>query len=75
MKASLYKSKFLNHIKALEKFNAWELIHFQDLTAKKALAYIGSLYQLIPFEARQRPPYPNGIIQMRKAFSKLKAKK
>ena len=75
MKESLYKSKFLNHIKALEKYNAWELIHFQDLTINKALVLIGSLYQLIPIEARQRTPDPSGIIRMRKAFSKLEAKK
>lgn len=58
---------------ALRRFNEWETRHPIEMTPAEALAAIGTLYELIPPESRQRALDPSGVQKMRQALSHLKA--
>jgi hypothetical protein len=65
------KKLYINHLKALNRFNNWEDKNHFINDPEKSLSIIGDLYQLIPAEKRQRVVDVSGIILMRKAISKL----
>jgi len=66
------KSKIVNHLEALHRFNQWEKNRFDRMEDGQNLSAVFKLYELIPEEARQRPVNVEGIMKMRKALACLR---
>ncbi len=65
------KNRFDAHLSALKRFNKWEDTHPSKFLKEKALEAIGSLYEWLPKEARQRSLDVSGIQAMRRSLAKL----
>ena len=72
MKAIKDKAKFEARANARERFNAWEAQHPIEMRAEEALSGVGTLYELVPEQCRQRAFDPEGVGTMRQALSHLK---
>jgi len=71
MKYENQKNRFDAHLSALKRFNKWEETHPYKFLKEKALESIGSLYEWLPKEARQRNLDVSGIQAMRRSLAKL----
>ncbi|HHQ48451.1 MAG TPA: hypothetical protein ENK19_06150 [Acidobacteria bacterium] len=58
---------------ALARYEVWDREHPVELEAAAAVALVGSLYALLPVEARIREDDPEfaGVAQMRRALARL----
>lgn len=65
------KEMMLNRFAAFKRFNDWETEHPCSLEAREALAAIGSIYSLMPPEARKSSPDLYGIKAMQSALSHI----
>jgi|WetSurMetagenome_2_1015567.scaffolds.fasta_scaffold290351_3 hypothetical protein len=71
MKKLADKENLLSRLAAFKKFNDWEKDQACSMDASEALAAIGSLYNLIPPEARNSSPDLRGIKAMQSALSHI----
>jgi len=69
------KERFAAHLSALKRFNKWEETQPSKFLKEKAFESIGSLYEWLPKESRQRNLDVNGIQAMRRSLSKLSNRK
>jgi len=56
---------------AFDKFNEWEKQRLEKPDVAACLAAVFELYELVPFQARQRPVNVEGIIKMREGLACL----
>ena len=68
------KAQFAARAAALQRFNDWEAKHPIKMSGEAALSGVGTLYELMPPEARQRPFDPSGVGKMHQALSHLKGR-
>jgi hypothetical protein len=71
MNTLIDKEKLLDRLAAFKKFNNWEKEHPCSMNAIEAFAAIGSLYNLMPPEARNSSPDIRGIKAMQSALSHI----
>jgi hypothetical protein len=71
MKSLAEKEHLLDRLAAFKKFNNWEKGQLCSMNAIDALAAIGSLYNLMPPEARNSSPDIQGIKAMQSALSHI----
>jgi hypothetical protein len=71
MNTLIDKEKLLDRLAAFKKFNDWEKEQACSMGASEALAAIGSLYNLMPPEARNSSPDLRGIKAMQSALSHI----
>jgi hypothetical protein len=60
----LERAGFINRGSAFDKFNEWEKQRLEKPDVAACLAAVFELYDLVPFQARQRPVNVEGIIRI-----------
>jgi len=72
MSNHINKEKLLHRFAAFKQFNVWEKAHPCSIEAREALAAIGSVYNLMPPDARNSSPDLCGIKAMQSALSHIR---
>lgn len=70
MDSTRLKSLLAFRAKALARFEKWRALEVPvSMSAEEAIAAVGFLYELLPFEARKREWDPTGVARMHAALS------
>lgn len=65
------KANIADHLGALEKYNQWEKRTSIGPSLEKRILMVCDLYDLIPYNSRQRAIDIQGIVRMRRALASL----
>jgi hypothetical protein len=74
MKKANSRKELLAHLASLRRFNAWEAEHSVPIKRDKVISMIGAIYELLPPASRRRAVNTEGLQELHRALSYLRAR-